>query len=234
MKLVSILGDSISTFEGYNPPGYSVFYDEEMQYRNGLKTADDTWWARVNRALKATLCINNSYSGSRVTGAGFPSAYCDERLLCLHTEQYNPDIILVYLGVNDFGAGVKVKRGIFLKKDFFSFEYAYDVMVSKIKKLYPTATIICGTLMKSIIRNQKEWVFPECFAGVNLADYNDAIRWIGKRRKCLVADLASLALRYETLDGTHPTVEGHKEIAEAWVVCLKQIELLWLFGSMSG
>ena len=53
MKLVSILGDSISTFEGYNPLGYSVFYDQEMQNKNGLKTVYDTWWAKVNQALGA-------------------------------------------------------------------------------------------------------------------------------------------------------------------------------------
>lgn len=41
--LVSILGDSISTYNGYNPNGYAVYYDEEMQIRNGLKSVYDTW-----------------------------------------------------------------------------------------------------------------------------------------------------------------------------------------------
>ncbi len=54
---VSILGDSISTYSGYNPKGYTVFYDAEMQKRNGLYSAYDTWWAKVNQELRAYLCV---------------------------------------------------------------------------------------------------------------------------------------------------------------------------------
>ena len=39
MKSVSILGDSISTFEGCNPHGYAVFYDKEMQKIRGNEVA---------------------------------------------------------------------------------------------------------------------------------------------------------------------------------------------------
>ena len=55
MRLVSIIGDSISTYEGYNPSGYAVFYDQEMCARNGLKSVYDTWWAKVNQFLHAYL-----------------------------------------------------------------------------------------------------------------------------------------------------------------------------------
>ncbi len=34
--LVSVLGDSISTYEGYIPPNYKVYYDEDRQKINGL------------------------------------------------------------------------------------------------------------------------------------------------------------------------------------------------------
>lgn len=37
-----------------------------------------------------------------------------------------------------------------------------------------------------------------------------------------VADLASQNLRYETLDGSHPTKEGHITLAKAWINCLKK------------
>ena len=36
MLMVSIIGDSISTYSGYNPKEYAVFYDAVNQYRNGL------------------------------------------------------------------------------------------------------------------------------------------------------------------------------------------------------
>lgn len=80
---VSILGDSISTYNGFNPHGYAVFYDEEMQKRNGLNSVYDTWWAKVNQELRAYLCVNNSYSGSRVSGMDFPAGCCLERIMHL-------------------------------------------------------------------------------------------------------------------------------------------------------
>ena len=86
--LVSFLGDSISTYSGFNPKGYAVFYDEEMQRCNGLNSVYDTWWAKVNLALHAYLCVNNSYSGSRVSGVEFPAGCCSERIMHLHTPKY--------------------------------------------------------------------------------------------------------------------------------------------------
>ena len=37
--LVSVLGDSISTYEGYIPANYKLYYDEDRQKINGLKQA---------------------------------------------------------------------------------------------------------------------------------------------------------------------------------------------------
>jgi len=42
MRFVSVLGDSVSTYEGYNPKDYSVFYDNAWQKNNGLATVYDT------------------------------------------------------------------------------------------------------------------------------------------------------------------------------------------------
>lgn len=71
---VSIIGDSISTYTGYNPAGYAVFYTEENIRNNNLQSVYDTWWAKVNQFLQAFLCVNASYSGSKVSGNIFPAA----------------------------------------------------------------------------------------------------------------------------------------------------------------
>ena len=136
MRMVSIVGDSVSTFEGYNPQGYAVFYDREMQARNELNSVYDTWWAKVNQALHAFLCVNNSYSGSKVSGKVFPAGESKERLSNLRTTEYVPDIILVYLGFNDFGNGIEVRRPRRLfHKDHKScyFDVAYDNMIRTIR-----------------------------------------------------------------------------------------------------
>lgn len=227
--MVSILGDSISTFEGYHPVGCAVFYDRTMQAKNGLRSVYDTWWAKVNQALHAYLCVNNSYSGSKVSGADFPAASSAQRTGKLHTAKYAPDLILIYIGFNDFANGVKIREGglgRFLKSDPRCFEDAYRKMVSGIKQNYPKATIVCATLMRTKIRGAQQWVFPETHAGVPFESYNDSIRRICRRENCCLADLAALDLRYETLDGTHPTAQGHAVLSQAWIRCLSEQGLL--------
>ena len=58
----SIMGDSISTYEGYNPFLYDVFYTEERAALAGLRSADDTWWMQVIHAFGGELCIINRVS----------------------------------------------------------------------------------------------------------------------------------------------------------------------------
>ena len=158
--LVSVLGDSISTFEGFNPPGFAVFYDAERQRLNGLNSVYDTWWAKVNQALHAYLCVNNSFSGGKVSGTGFPAAFA--RVEYLSNESYIPDLILLYIGYNDFGYGVKpCKEGIRFgrKKDTAVFEDAYQTMLERIKEHYPSALIVCGTLYGYCMNTMKDREF---------------------------------------------------------------------------
>ncbi len=213
---ISILGDSISTFEGYNPEGYAVYYDSSTQARNNLHSVSDTWWYQVIKELNGELCVNNSYSGSRVSGKAFPSATSKERLHCLHASS-QPDVILIYLGFNDFGYGVKI-RNRFKLNDLSCFQDAYNIMLKTIKNRYQ-ARIICGTLMRTRMAGNDYWIFPEYYHGIAFEEYNETIRRVARRNRCDLADLGNQ--RYETLDGTHPTVNGHREIANAWLKCLR-------------
>lgn len=221
MQWVSIVGDSISTYEGYNPEGYAVFYNEEKQRQNGLISVCDTWWAKVNQAIDARLCVNNSYSGSKVIGKNFPSAVSEKRLHNLHCGEQYPDLILFYIGFNDFGSGVPVSRKMLhLDRELQFFDHAYEYMVSCVAKRYPQAKLVCGTLMRSKMEDDDQWNFPEAHAGVKLEQYNQAIRKICKKQKCYLADLSAYGMRYETLDGSHPTKNGHSTIADAWITSL--------------
>lgn len=227
LRLVSILGDSISTYEGYNPTGYAVFYDKERQRRNGLTNVFDTWWAKVNQTLHAYLCVNNSFSGSRVTGEGFPAAISPERVNNLRTNKYEPDIILVYIGFNDFGNGIKTtQKSLFKRFHPLFFEDAYNKMLADIKGIYPTAKVVCGTLLRTRIAGDEYWIFPELYNGTYFEDFNAVIRKVSKKNHCYLADLSSLGIRYETLDGTHPTKAGHQEIANAWLHFLLQMDFI--------
>ena len=179
MRNLSILGDSLSTFENYNPPGYAVYYDKAKQEENGIESVQDTWWAKVIKEFHACLCINNSYSGSRVTGKEFPAAHCNERISNLKSAIYEPEIILVMIGFNDFANGISIYK----KDDSFTddlnvliFEEAYHRMLRSIIKNHPMAMIVCSTLMRTKIKNRTGWTFPESYGGIRLEAYNDCIR----------------------------------------------------------
>lgn len=233
---VSILGDSISTYSGYNPSGYAVYYDEYLQKRNGLQNVYDTWWARVNQELNAFLCVNNSYSGSKVSGEEFPAGHCHERLMRLHTSEHMPDLILIYMGFNDFGYGVPIRCAPMSNEgqtNLLYFEDAYHQMLTGLHYFYPHARIICATLMRTTLQGNSMWAFPERLCGISLDEYNDAIRRAAVNCHVDLADLAKRHIsfsdffkrdmRYETLDGTHPTARGHQTIADEWIACLSKI-----------
>ena len=101
------------------------------------------------------------------------------------------------------------------------FEDAYNEMLSGIKKRYPDASVFCGTLMKTRIRGEADWVFPQRYGGEFIGEYNDVIRLACRKHQCGLADLDSLNRSLETLDGSHPTAVGHREFADAWLCFLK-------------
>lgn len=219
---VSILGDSISTYQGYGLPGYAVYYQDYYRQVNELTSVYDTWWAKVNQALHAYICVDNAYSGSKVTGTAFPCACSPERTGALHTTDARPDIILIYMGFNDWGCGEPVWDEWWRKQNV-SFYECYRKMLRQVKANYPQAKIICGTLMKGYVRGSENSPFPERVAGTAFGDYNEAIRKAARKEQGLLADLAALDCRYETLDGTHPTAKGHVTLADGWVRCLDEL-----------
>ncbi|MBQ4546340.1 MAG: SGNH/GDSL hydrolase family protein, partial [Oscillospiraceae bacterium] len=119
-KKVSILGDSISTYSGvsnnaqYNPAlGKNVgFYPV-----NDVTSREETWWQQTADLLGMEVLVNNSSGGgrvlsdetfSRISGGIFSSSIRNEaayknRCVSLHNAKgENPEVILVFLGTNDF------------------------------------------------------------------------------------------------------------------------------------
>lgn len=215
---ISILGDSISTYEGYNPRKYAVYYDKGIKIQNHLDDVSKTWWHQVISWMGGTLCVNDSYSGSKVSGDGFPSGCSAERIGNLG----DPDVVLVYLGMNDYGYCVSVRgkeeHAEEEAKSFFA--PAYESMLSCIRERWPNAKVFCGTLLMARMKEYDEWKFPQNYHGNRFEDYNDAIRNACKITGCTLVDLAALGVRYQSLDGTHPDDVGHGEIADAWILCL--------------
>jgi hypothetical protein len=61
-----IFGDSYSTFKGYVPDGYAVYYPENDKFETDVKNVCQTWWHQVMGEAGFKLALNNSWSGSTI------------------------------------------------------------------------------------------------------------------------------------------------------------------------
>ena len=212
-KYFSILGDSISTFEGYSQPKYAEFYNQSVKYASGVITFGDTWWGNIIDTLGGELLVNNSISGSHVCGKA--GACSDARTSALGTEETKPDVIMVYIGTNDWGGGARIhpENGETADERFFSF--AYRTMLEKLKRYYPEAEIWCFTLGVSARRSVDDFEFQYVRYGHHIEEYCDEIRACAKEYGCRLIDLYRNAPPFDTFDGDHPNAEGMLTISEA-------------------
>ena len=224
-KYFSILGDSISTFEGYSQPRYAEFYDLSRKYASGILTPADTWWGNVIERLGGELLVNNSISGSTVCkkrGSEGKACGCsDERTSDLNIDDRLPDVIMVYIGTNDWGGGVKLyPENDAEKEDLSIFSVAYGAMLEKLRKNYPSAEIWCFTLSVSTYTRNENFVFPYCYGGRHIEKYCGVIRACAEEKGCRVIDLHRVCKPFDTIDEWHPNLEGMQTIAEAALRCL--------------
>ena len=83
-KNFSVLGDSISTFQGYSPWG-AAHYSPDLGAATGVHTVEDTWWMQVIRALQGRLLSNLSISGNTISTAGTMGGFPPRRIAQLTT-----------------------------------------------------------------------------------------------------------------------------------------------------
>ena len=224
-KYFSILGDSISTLEGYSQPREAAFYSGERKLKSGVFTPSDTWWGQVIERLGGQLLVNDSFSGSmvsRVSACEYPSYACsEERTSALARGGISPDVIMVFMGTNDWGAGVKVFDERCERDENISvFSYAYQVMLQKLQKNYPNAEIWCLTLPISRSTAIENFRFPYAPQGRDISEYCEVIRACAKKYGCRLIDLNQSGQTHDTLEGFHPTADGMQTLAESVLAAL--------------
>lgn len=224
-KYFSVLGDSISTLDGYNPLGYEVFYDRTNGIFADVRTPDDTWWGQVIRFFGGKLLINDSWSGSMVSKhpmCEVPSYSCsDERTSGLGRDGISPDVIMIFMGTNDRGYGMKpCAESPDEQGDLAIFGVAYREMLRKLRENYPGAEIWCITPGVSFCSRSRCFTFPHRLAGHDMAEYIKVIADYAAEYGCVFIDLYSKAKPYDTIDGLHPTADGMAEISRAVTECV--------------
>ena len=211
----SIMGDSISTYEGYNPFLYDVFYTEERAALAGLRSADDTWWMQVIHAFGGELCMNDSYSGSFVAGTTPASAHSEERVSNLISESSLPDVVLICMGANDCGGKIPLHGEN--PGDEFAFDTTYAIMLERIKALLPEAMVFCATIMLT----DEEAAGRLRYRLDRIEKYNQVIRQTAKAHGCMLLEMFDAHIGYTTVDGLHPDWVGHRLIADTVIAGLK-------------
>lgn len=208
-KRISFLGDSITTYAGYIPTGNAVYYTGE---NCGVTDVSQTWWKRLIDYAGMTLDLNNSWSGSRVTTTNGTESAGVTRASNLGTR---PDIIIVYMGINDFNNEVTKTE----------FRTAYGQMLDTIGATYPRASVFCATL-PTCERNGAAGDPEVNDAGVYLSEYNAIITEVAEAKGARILDfyncgivygnLSEYAGDYETATGRalHPNAKGMQLIAE--------------------
>lgn len=183
-KYVSILGDSISTYEGYIPEGLIA------NEHKGFDTVDKEWWHILLSKLDAKLCVNYSCSGMRISGTDsiLSAAYkhyasqlhreADKEYINLDgskstfEEVINPDVILIMLGTNDYqnnaifsdfthaDLSTQQKTNAELTDNtlFTDVKTAYERILYDIITTYQNATVYCITAPPS--KNGQGYPFP--------------------------------------------------------------------------
>ena len=70
--VVSVLGDSYSTFEGYIPLGHAVWYTKRSDTkRTDVDDVKQTWWWQLISRGGYILGQNDSYSGATISYRGY-------------------------------------------------------------------------------------------------------------------------------------------------------------------
>ena len=226
---LSILGDSISTFDGYIPTDYNIFYPGS----GDISTVEKTWWWQVMNATGMELNANASSSNTTITGdsldtTGSAPGCSTKRMIDLTPGDDGPapDILIVFMGTNDFLRSVEL--GTFTEPSqqdegvVNNFCDAYELMIQKLNALYPNAEIYFCTLLETNAGDVDE--YPQSYPATNkngntIGDFNAEIATIASAYSYPVIDVHNCGITYETLDqytsdGVHPNTEGAKLIAE--------------------
>ena len=222
-KTMAVIGDSISTYSGYTPSGWRVYYPT-----GNVNNVSATYWHQVATTLGMTP-LNCAYSASYVTGDSTQTevsstheqgecAGCSEvRIASLTRDGNTPDIVLILLGTNDYNAGKTLgswteHSAIPSEGTIGNFSSAYALMLHKIKTALPNARIFCCTIL------QRNFSFPE--KTISVKDYNDVIKKMASIFGCDVIDTYACGMnRYNisslTVDNAlHPNAAGHKLVAD--------------------
>lgn len=229
-KIISLIGDSASTYEGYTPVADGWNLKHRNRYPNAapdwVGTVNDTWWMRTINLLGAKLGVNSSWAGSCVvntsasnSGDVGPDA-CISSTTRIQGLGFNgkPDIIWVLAGGNDMGRGTTLgtfdgtkAHTVDLNNNVISnFAEAYKQLIMRLQYYYPEAKIIA--FLQHPCKTYVSWQ--------NIEKYGNVIKQICSYFGIEVVDFRKCGFnhnniaKYDLNDGIHPNAAGFRLMSD--------------------
>ncbi len=198
---IMIFGDSYSTFEGYIPDGYAIYYRSDGG-NTDVRAVNETWWHRLIAETNSQLVINDSWSGSTICHTGYNNRNCSKSSSFVYRlnkyisegffEKNKIDTVFIFGGTNDHWAGSplgELKYSDWTEEELFSFLPAISFLLNKLKETLPNAKIVC------IINTELR---PEISNGMAEACEHYGVQYIK------LTDIDKI--------GGHPTAKGMEQI----------------------
>ena len=237
--IVSILGDSISTFNGKSYRGNNLsggYYPRSISLgktvENDITNYTDTWWMQTINELGFKLGIDSSWSGSTINQYGYYTKDKSDTSRCYFNDEnpnlknscfYNddrinvlsingtPDYIFIFGGTNDMNSSVTKIGNSIDTMDTTTLIGAYNTLIGKLKAKYPNAKLIAILPMKFNSISQENYdKYHQAF--INIFNKN-MIPWIDLSK---VTNLNTYSSTY-FIDGLHPNKDGAVLIKNAIV-----------------
>jgi len=153
---VIIFGDSYSTFKGFIPDGYSVYYSEEESPNTDVRQVSQTWWHQVVREADLNLVLNNSWSGSTIGYTGYNNTDCSKSSSFIYRlkqliekgffDDNKIDTVFIFGGTNDSWSNAplgEIKYSDWEDADLYFVLPAICCFLNLVKQTLPQAKIYC-------------------------------------------------------------------------------------------
>ncbi len=204
-KNAMIIGDSYSTFRGFVPEGYEVYYAEEIIRETDLTQVSQTWWYQVMEDTGLHLVLNDSWCGAPIGYTGYNGEDCSHsssficRLRRLKSEGFfeknEIHTVFVFGGTNDSWADAPLG--------------SVQWEPSEEQELYFVLPAIC-----EFFRELREFLpNAEIYCLINKGLKPEITRCMEEACK----KYAMIPVTFPHMDrmGDHPTIQGMKEIKTA-------------------
>ena len=153
---VIIFGDSYSTFEGFVPDGYALYYFKNGREDTDVAQVSHTWWHQVMKEANLNLILNDSWSGSTISYTGYYNADCSKSSSFIYRlkkliengifTQNKIDKVFVFGGTNDSWTGAdlgEAKYSDWQESELYSVLPAICYFFNLLKETLPQAEIYC-------------------------------------------------------------------------------------------